>query len=269
KSIEIYNLQQKQKYAERMIRKYKNLEAGSLDEDNRKKYKSKKIQWEGIKKELSNKMSTINDSIWPKSGTLISKEEYKELRGYAESKGIVLSEFKKFDGDVVLVKEIIDDMSMLANKYPILKDKKKPLTLKLQYYMQDEDFAQSKKHIICINGKMLRSKEILKKYYLSLSEEKWFTANTSYRAIVKHEIGHTIHDLYKINTIDISKKILNVESEKELFIKLKSYLSIYSSTRLDGSEILSEVFAEFYDSKKPREFSLKFMEEVDKIIKRS
>lgn len=269
KSIEIYNLQQKQKYAERMIRKYKNLEAGSLDEDNRKKYKSKKIQWEGIKKELSNKMSTINDSIWPKSGTLISKEEYKELRGYAESKGIVLSEFKKFDGDVVLVKEIIDDMSMLANKYPILKDKKKPLTLKLQYYMQDEDFAQSKKHIICINGKMLRSKEILKNYYLNLSEEKWFTANTSYRAIVKHEIGHTIHDLYKINTIDISKKILNVESEKELFIKLKSYLSIYSSTRLDGSEILSEVFAEFYDSKKPRGFSLKFMEEVDKIIKRS
>ena len=39
KSIEIYNLQQKQKYAERKIRKYKRLEAGSCDERNAEKYK--------------------------------------------------------------------------------------------------------------------------------------------------------------------------------------------------------------------------------------
>lgn len=159
-------------------------------------------------------------------------------------------------------------MSMLVNKYPILNDEKKPLTLKLNYYMEDEEFAQAKGHIIDINGKALRDKELLKSDYLNLSKNGWFTANTSYRAIVKHEIGHTIHDLYKIDTISISKKILNIDSNKELFVLLKNNLSTYSSKFFDGSEILAEVFAEFYDSKNPREFSLKFMEEFDKIIKR-
>lgn len=45
KSIEIYNLQQKQKYCERQINKYKNLEQGSLDKNNRERYKAKKKEW--------------------------------------------------------------------------------------------------------------------------------------------------------------------------------------------------------------------------------
>lgn len=231
-----------------------------------------KVNWQTYEEWYQNnsgKMGGVSKSDkWQSKGTVISKEEYKELRDYAKEKGIALSEFKKFDGDVSLVKETIDDMSMLVNKYPILNDEKKPLTLKLNYYMEDEEFAQAKGHIIDINGKALRDKELLKSDYLNLSKNGWFTANTSYRAIVKHEIGHTIHDLYKIDTISISKKILNIDSNKELFVLLKNNLSTYSSKFFDGSEILAEVFAEFYDSKNPREFSLKFMEEFDKIIKR-
>lgn len=231
-----------------------------------------KVSWQTYEEWYQNnsgKMGGVSKSDkWQSKGTVISKEEYKELRDYAKEKGIALSEFKKFDGDVSLVKETIDDMSMLVNKYPILNDEKKPLTLKLNYYMEDEEFAQAKEHIIDINGKALRDKELLKSDYLNLSKNGWFTANTSYRAIVKHEIGHTIHDLYKIDTISISKKILNIDSNKELFVLLKNNLSTYSSKFFDGSEILAEVFAEFYDSKNPREFSLKFMEEFDKIIKR-
>ena len=40
--VRIYNLQQKQRYNERMIRKYTRLELASTDNDNREYYKSKK-----------------------------------------------------------------------------------------------------------------------------------------------------------------------------------------------------------------------------------
>jgi hypothetical protein len=40
-----YTIQQQQKYYERQVRKYKRLEEGSLDEENRKKYKDKRIEW--------------------------------------------------------------------------------------------------------------------------------------------------------------------------------------------------------------------------------
>ena len=54
KSIEIYNLQQKQKYAERKIRKYKRLEAGSCDERNAEKYKQKVSEYQlELQKHLS------------------------------------------------------------------------------------------------------------------------------------------------------------------------------------------------------------------------
>lgn len=49
KSVDIYNKEQKQKYVERMIRKYKNLEEGSLDKDNKEKYKIKRKEWNELK----------------------------------------------------------------------------------------------------------------------------------------------------------------------------------------------------------------------------
>ena len=83
-----------------------------------------KVSWQTYEEWYQNnsgKMGGVSKSDkWQSKGTVISKEEYKELRDYAKEKGIALSEFKKFDGDVSLVKETIDDMSMLVNKYPIL-----------------------------------------------------------------------------------------------------------------------------------------------------
>ncbi|NRT90038.1 hypothetical protein [Clostridium beijerinckii] len=212
-----------------------------------------------------NMSGVTNSTIWPAKGAKISKEELKDLKNYAKDKGIALSEFKNFDGDIDLVKQAIDDMSEIVSKYPKISNGSNKLTLRPNYYMEDEDFAQARGHILDINGKAFRNKELLENEYSKLSEDGWFTPNTSYRAIVKHEMGHVVHDTYNINTISIGKDILGIKDNKELFELLESKLSRYSSDFSDGSEILSEVFAEFYDSRKPREFSLKFMEKLDKL----
>jgi ribosomal protein S9 len=48
----VYDLEQKQRYNERMIRKYKRLEAGSVDPENVKKYAGKRQEWQEHQREF-------------------------------------------------------------------------------------------------------------------------------------------------------------------------------------------------------------------------
>lgn len=52
KMIDNYNLQQKQRYYERQVRKYKRLETGSLDPDNTGKYGARRREWQARTREL-------------------------------------------------------------------------------------------------------------------------------------------------------------------------------------------------------------------------
>ena len=47
-----YVIEQKQRYNERQIRKYKRLELGSTDDGNIEKYHNKRIQWQNYNKEF-------------------------------------------------------------------------------------------------------------------------------------------------------------------------------------------------------------------------
>ena len=48
----VYELEQKQRYNERQIRKYKRLEAGSLDADNQAYYGGKVRQWQAAQRKF-------------------------------------------------------------------------------------------------------------------------------------------------------------------------------------------------------------------------
>ena len=50
-----YVIDQKQRYNERQIRKYKRLELGSTDDANCEKYHDKRVKWEQYNKEFCNK----------------------------------------------------------------------------------------------------------------------------------------------------------------------------------------------------------------------
>lgn len=56
KMLELYTLGQKIKYAERLTRKYDNLQKGSLDEENMGKYKNKKQEWKQVNRSLKTKL---------------------------------------------------------------------------------------------------------------------------------------------------------------------------------------------------------------------
>lgn len=84
-----------------------------------------------------------NEIDWPAPNpdNIITREQYKELRDYASEKGISLSGFRKFDGDVDLIKEAIDTLNQNLLEFPAVVDVKHPLTLALIHTLDSDDFA--------------------------------------------------------------------------------------------------------------------------------
>lgn len=132
--------------------------------------------------------------------------------------------------------------------------------------MDSDDFAMARGHVLDINANAFRSKAQLIKEYNKLADKGWFVKETDYHAIINHEIGHMVADRYKIDGLSIAMKITGL-GRKETMKYMEKNLSEYSSKFKDGSEIILEVFTYVYNSKKPGEFSLKFMKECIKLIK--
>jgi len=231
-------------------------------------YDTKRASVEGYRR-VTVKTTSIakkGDIKWEPKGNNISLEQYKELRDYAQSKGIVLRGFKNSDVDVSLTKEFIDDAVKILQDYPeIIKDGKKPFTFQLDYLMSNDDFAETSEgttHIIKLNGNAMRSKAKLAKEYLKLSETGFFVKGTDYHSIVSHEMGHIIGDIKKVDSINTLKTILGLSTKTETLDWCAENLSEYSSKFKNGVEIISEAFSA-YRSNKSNETILTFLKKCN------
>lgn len=217
----------------------------------------------------SQKDFTNGDKIkWNPKGENLNAEQKRELREYAESKGIVLTGYAKTDVDVPLMKKVMDDASSLLQTYPELSGtKEKPFTLKVVNGMDANDFAMTARgndsHIIQLNANAFRDEKKLAEEYQKLVDDGWFVKGTTYRSIVMHEMGHIFQNVRKIE----NKEILNVAclatgllSVKEMFSYLEKHFSAYAGSYKSGIEIISEVFSDYFSSADPSEFSKVFMD---------
>ncbi len=195
------------------------------------------------------------------STKILSKEEYRQLRELAEIKRIYLSGVKNFDGKFETVKEVIETLSDLQNKFPNVVSGGKRLTLTLNYTMDAEDFAVTTKiRNVNLNADAYRDVDILRAEYQKSVKEGWFVKGTDYRAIIHHEFGHIVANVYKIDSLKIACEVTGL-SPKQTLDWLKKNLSAYASSFADGGEIISEVFADL-STGKPSDFSRKFYDRV-------
>lgn len=206
------------------------------------------------------KMASKETAKWASKGQKISNEDYKKLMQYARGKGIELSGFKQFDGDIQTVLDLVDDADMVAKHYPEIKKGKRKLTIQLDETLKDADFAVTNGHIVSINANAYRNTKLLSNEYKKAVDEGWFVGGTDYHAIIKHEIGHVVANEYKCDPLQIAMKCSGIKSKIELMEYLESHLSKYSVSYSDGSEIISECFSSVYGSGKPTDFALKFVE---------
>ena len=217
-------------------------------------------------KALSTSIGMANESKikWDSKGAEISKEAYKELRDYAQSKGITLSGFRKSDVDVELAKEFVDDAEKILKDYPELNsNSKKPFTLQLNYFMDDDTFAevpQGVNHIIKLNGNAMRNKARLVEEYAKLAEEGFFVKGTDYHSIISHEMGHILAQHKGADGAEALRNILGFEEKWSAIDWCDDNISKYAGLNPTGDEILSEAFSA-YRANKANEIILKLLKD--------
>jgi hypothetical protein len=190
------------------------------------------------------------------------------LQQYAALNGVGLKGIEGTDVDVALIIEAIDDAVMMLEKYPGLREiYGKPFGLYIDRNMNPNDFAEVSKrspHLIHLNEKAYRNREMLAKEYAQCVAEGWFVAGTDYHHIIYHEFGHIFGDYYRLNDVVIAKRIFALDTIK-LVKRLNEDLSKYS-VDIEG-EIISEMISASMKPD-PEEFVLNFISECYKIINR-
>lgn len=212
----------------------------------------------------SQKDSVNDDKIkWNRKGENLNSEQKRELREYAESKGIVLTGYAKTDVDVSLMKKVMDDADSLLQKYPELRGtKEKPFTLKIVNGMEANDFAMTStgndSHVIQLNANAFRDEKKLAEEYQKLVDEGWFVKGTTYHSIVIHEMGHMYANVHKIDGFEVAKDILNM-NDASTNLYLLSNISEYASQL--KSEVIAEVFSSYYGGQ-PNQFEKDFIKYI-------
>ena len=123
-----------------------------------------------------------------------------------------------------------------------------------------EDFAITHGRVITLNANAYRDVNLLQTEYQKLVDEGWFVKGTDYRAIIHHEFGHVVAEMYKINSIKIACEITKL-SVIETLDCIEPELSLYATSYEDGGEIIAEVFADMSTSN-PSKFSREFYERI-------
>lgn len=199
---------------------------------------------------------------WPKKGTKISNDKFKEIMSYGRDKGIRLSGFKQFDGDIQTVKDLVDDVDAIAVDFPLIKEGKKPVTIQLDENIAPNDFAITRNHIICINANAFRDTKRLAEEYQKLVDSGWFVKGTDYRSIIRHEVGHVVVNKYRLDGLETAKAVTGAKSKAITLHTVKKELSEYAASYEDGTEIVSEAFSGVYSSTEPNEFALQIIESL-------
>ena len=205
---------------------------------------------------------------WLPKSEEITSDARKRLTDYAKAHNIILTGLRRSDVDEALVRETIENAASMLKVYPELNAApERPFTIKVVNGLEPNTFAQTTRrenqNVLQINANAFRDSAKLAEEYSKLANDKWFVKGTDYGAIIKHEIGHmyqTKHKLSDETIVDAALRVSGQPDRKSLFRFLTDTLSEYAGSYKDGSEIISEVFADYYGSKEPTAFSVAFMD---------
>lgn len=196
----------------------------------------------------------------------ITQDEYRNLMDYAREHHVKLENFKRFSGDINLIKELIDDIAIVAEDFPKILTVRKSVVIRLDEHSPLEDFATTDYHLISINSKLFNDRLYLEEEYELLTRIGKFVKNTNYRSIIRHELGHVVANTYKLNPLEIARSIFPDKTDFEISEYIHDNLSLYAADYSDGREFISECFSAYY-SNIDIPFATKFITTCKKIIK--
>lgn len=196
----------------------------------------------------------------------ITQDEYRNLMDYAREHHVKLENFKRFSGDINLIKELIDDIAIVAEDFPKILTVRKSVVIRLDEHSPLEDFATTDYHLISINSKLFNDRLYLEEEYELLTRIGKFVKNTNYRSIIRHELGHVVANIYRLNPLMIARSIFPDKTNEEILQFIKSTLSLYAADYKDGREFISEYFSAYY-SQADVPFAAKYMNKCKELAK--
>lgn len=198
--------------------------------------------------------------------TFISKEEYTRIMRYARQRDIKLEGFKKFSGDIHVIEEMVDDILAISKDFPRILTSRKSIVISNDIDSYEDDFATTIDHIIYINSHIYNNTEYLKNEYNVVAQKGHFVKDTTYRSIIRHEVGHVVSNMYRIDPMMVAKNILPDKTNPEIIEYVKHTLSLYAADFPDGREFISECFSSYY-SGVDNEFAQKYVDYCIKLAK--
>lgn len=129
------------------------------------------------------------------TGSVITKEQKKEITEYANNRGIEVYNISSFDGDLELLKREIDVLEELIQEFdPELK-------IRIgSYPMESGDYGITNKFNIAINSRALRDAVITSK------NMQGYFANPTIEGIGAHEFAHILENKYGKFGVEVFKK---------------------------------------------------------------
>jgi len=291
---EHYRAEQKQRYYEREIRKYKRLRDGAVDPENRRSYDARVKEWTakhdqhlkeheylrrnpkrlapgyvGNGKPSVFRMSTsINTPLSIKeltNGKALSAEDKTRLLDFANKHRINIHGINKFDGDPEILMDQLQAISEYKEMFPRVFSGKR-VTVSFSDIIEDGTFAETNDYkTITFNKYYLRDRKLTE---LEMRHGNQFSS-THVAGIAKHELGHVIENVHGNKGLQFAREtyynIFKKEvSDSDLQQFLNDTVSYYCAPDkfndkgcicTDWNEITSEVMA----TEKDTEFSRKFM----------
>jgi SPP1 gp7 family putative phage head morphogenesis protein len=191
----------------------------------------------------------------------------KEIANEISSLGEFLHTVDLDDIPKDVANELFIATKKVFNKYPQLKGgssiKVEPLDSDV--YADNMSFITA----IHLNSRLFKSKDILIKSWNRDVELGFHPINTTFRGIIIHEFGHSLHSYIELNygkkPADIKRDVLKIAGIKKGSKEIKEKLSEYATR--NPKEFFAEAFTEYLESPNPRKIAKTFGEYIDKILK--
>lgn len=182
----------------------------------------------------------------------VTAEEKRQIRQYAEERGIEIGDIDAFDGDVKLLMAEIDTVSRTCKEYGIHHT----ITVSSRILEDDEDFAITKDFVITFNSKALRDRVVTE---YNITKGKRFASRTV-EDIALHETGHIICKEYDVNVLAIAREAYYNATEKRIgpgYARSILVEEVSPYTARADTEIIAEVVVG--NKNKPTKFTEEFV----------
>ena len=292
-SKEKYDLTQEQRKIENKLRKLKNerlIASASGDELEAKRiqrkinehqtayrkfseehdlyYDRKRATVEGYRRISVDKPDYLRNNL-PKHykdnrsiGEIINQQSLNKIIEYAKSKDVQIGSlnnptggFERYRGNIKILEELINEISMQQQKELFINSKVKKPALYYGYvlgYNGDRSkidvnaFAETAGRTITLNKFMFDDSKHLIKEYSIAEKERYFVKDTNYKHIISHEMGHMINKGNKTLNIKIIAVLEKAANKQNLSLDdyIKTYISRYAADKnIDGTycELVPEI----------------------------